>query len=233
MDYWADAMQDDCYQIAADGWKAETYRVIVKDKKGKEKDKGWACDLVPKSLVVARYFAKEQAEIEKLTGMLEASTAARTEMEEEHGGEEGAFAELEKVNLGTVKARLKELAADGGELADDEVRVLKKYLTLCESEAHLKRDLAEKEEELDVAAYEKYPALNDADVKTLVVEDKWLAALDARIHGETDRVSQQLTARVRELAERYETTLPLLTARVADLEAKVNEHLQRMGYAWT
>ena len=233
MDYWADAMQDDCYQIAADGWKAETYRVIVKDKKGKEKDKGWACDLVPKSLVVARYFAKEQAEIEKLTGMLEASTAALTEMEEEHGGEEGAFAELEKVNLGTVKARLKELAADGGELADDEVRVLKKYLTLCESEAHLKRDLAEKEEELDVAAYEKYPALNDADVKTLVVEDKWLAALDARIHGETDRVSQQLTARVRELAERYETTLPLLTARVADLEAKVNEHLQRMGYAWT
>ena len=61
MDYWAATMQDDCYLIAADGWKAETYRIIEKDKKGKEKDKGWTCDLVPKSLIVARYFAKEQA----------------------------------------------------------------------------------------------------------------------------------------------------------------------------
>ena len=28
MDYWATTMQDDCYLIAADGWKAETYRII-------------------------------------------------------------------------------------------------------------------------------------------------------------------------------------------------------------
>jgi hypothetical protein len=56
MDYWADSMQDDLYLIAADGWKAETYRIIEKDKKGKETDKGWACDLIPKPLIVAQYF---------------------------------------------------------------------------------------------------------------------------------------------------------------------------------
>ncbi|MBA4016477.1 MAG: type I restriction-modification system subunit M [Pirellula sp.] len=231
LDYWVEAMQDDCYQIAADGWKAATYRVIVKDKKGKEKDKGWACDLVPKPLIVARYFATEQAEIEKLAGLLESATAALIEMEEEHGGEEGAFAELEKINLGTVKARLKELT-EGGELGDDEIKILKKYLVLCESEIRLKRDLAEKEEELDAAAYEKYQPLKESDIKTLVVEDKWLSALDARIHGEMERVSQQLTTRVKDLAERYETTLPNLAARVTDLEAKVNGHLKRMGFAW-
>ena len=33
MDYWAQTMQDDCYTIAADGWKAQTYRVIEADKK--------------------------------------------------------------------------------------------------------------------------------------------------------------------------------------------------------
>jgi len=44
MDYWAETMQDDVYIVAADGWKAETARIIEKDKKGKEKDKGcrWA-----------------------------------------------------------------------------------------------------------------------------------------------------------------------------------------------
>ena len=75
MDYWAETMQDDCYLIAADGWKAETNRVIETDKKGKEKDKGWACDLVPKPLIVARYFAKEQAAIDELAAELEAITA--------------------------------------------------------------------------------------------------------------------------------------------------------------
>jgi type I restriction enzyme M protein len=69
-------MQDDCYLIAADGWKAETYRIIETDKKGKEKDKGWTCDLVPKALIVARYFAQEQAAIDRLAAELESVTAA-------------------------------------------------------------------------------------------------------------------------------------------------------------
>jgi type I restriction enzyme M protein len=65
-----------------------------------------------------------------------------------------------------------------------------------------------------------------------VVDDKWLAALDAAIHGEMDRVSQQLTQRVKELGERHETPLPRMVGRVAELEAKVNHHLRRMGYTW-
>ena len=109
MDYWAETMQDDCYLIATDGWKAETYRLIEKDKKGKEKDKGWACDLVPKALIVTRYFAKEQEAITKLEAELESITAQLTELEEEHGGEEGAFSELDKVNRASITARLREM----------------------------------------------------------------------------------------------------------------------------
>ena len=59
-----------------------------------------------------------------------------------------------------------------------------------------------------------YPKLTEAEIKTLVVDDKWLAALDAAIHGEMDRISQALTQRVKELAERYETPLPQM-ARAA------------------
>ena len=66
MDYWAATMQDDCYLIATDGWKAETYRILGKNSKGKEVDRGWTCDLVPKLLIVARYFAKGQAAIDQL-----------------------------------------------------------------------------------------------------------------------------------------------------------------------
>src|SRR6266540_6309772 len=104
MDYWAETMQDDCYLIAADGWQAETYRIIERDKKGKEKDKGWACDLVPKALIVARYFAKEQEAITQLEAELESVTARMSELEEEHGGEDGVFSALEKVNKAGVTA---------------------------------------------------------------------------------------------------------------------------------
>jgi len=231
MDYWAETMQDDCYLIAADGWKAETTRIIEKDKKGKEKDKGWTCDLIPKALIVARYFAKEQAAIDQLAAELEGVTTRLTEMEEEHGGEGGVFADFDKVNKANVAARLKEITSDKD--AKDETAVLNDWLKLNGEEADLKKRLKEAEAALDAQAYARYPKLiTEAEIKTLVVDDKWLAALDAAIHGEMDRVSQQLTQRVKELAERYETPLLQMAGRMAELEAKVNRHLETMGFAW-
>jgi hypothetical protein len=47
------------------------------------------------------------------------------------------------------------------------------------------------------------------------------------------RDNQQLTGRVKELAERYDRPLPKLAERVSELEAKVNAHLERMGFIWT
>ena len=38
--------------------------------------------------------------------------------------------------------------------------------------------------------------------------------------------------RVKEMAERYETPLPQMISRVANLEEKVNRHLERMGFSW-
>lgn len=228
MDYWETTMQDDCYLIADEGWKAKTYRIIEKDKKGKEKDKGWTCDLVPKSLIVARFFAREQEAIDKLTAELESVTARMTEIEEENSGDEGAFSELDKANKANVTARLKEIKGD--KEAQEEAAVLNDWLKLANEEADLKKRLKDAENALDAKAYAHYPKLTEDDIKTLVVDDKWLTALDAAIHGEMDRISQSLTQRVKELAERYETPMPQMTSRVAELEAKVNQHLERMGF---
>jgi type I restriction enzyme M protein len=235
MDYWAEVMQDDAYLIAAPvenggGWKAETYRIIERDKKGKEKDKGWTCDLVPKSFIVGRYFAKEQHAIDALAAELEGVTARMAELEEEHGDEDGAFSELDKVNKPNVTARLREIKGD--KEARDEAAALNAWLKLAAEEADVKKRLKDAETALDAKAYAKYPKLTETEGQTLVVDDKWLAALDARIHGEMDRISQALTQRVKELAERYETPLPQMHSHVAQLEAKVSRHLEKMGFAW-
>ena len=234
MDYWAETMQDDLYLIAVDGWKAGTYRVIEqkKNKDGKvtrEVDKGWACDLLPKSLIVARYFAAEQATIDQLAADLDATDAQLTELEEEHSGEDAAFSGFEKINKAAVKERLDEL--DGDREARDEIAVLKQWHKLDREKAALKKRLNEAKAALDQSAYAKYPQLSEAEIKTLVVDDKWLGALEAAIHGEMDRISRGLTQRVKELAERYEARLLQLVDRVAQLQGKVDAHLERMGFA--
>ena len=66
-----------------------------------------------------------------------------------------------------------------------------------------------------------------------VVDDKWIATLATAVLGELDRVSQTLTVRIRELAERYESPLPQIVDEVDALSAKVDEHLKKMGVSWT
>ena len=111
-----------------------------------------------------------------------------------------------------------------------ELRVLTEYLTTAKQIDDLKGRIKQAEADLDALAYAKYPKLTEFEIKTLVVDDKWFAALDIAINGEMDRVSQQLTQRVKELAERYETPLPQMANRVSNLEAKVNGHLNSMGF---
>ena len=72
--------------------------------------------------------------------------------------------------------------------------------------------------------------MTEDDVKQLVVCDKWMHTIETAIKGEIDHISQHLTNRIKELAERYATPLPEIDKQVNDLEAKVNAHLEKMGF---
>ena len=116
------------------------------------------------------------------------------------------------MNKAQVTARLKEIK---GEVeAEDESTVLNDWLQLNSEVAALKKRLKAAETALDNLVYAHYPKLTETEIKTLVVENKWLAALNAAVSGEMDRISQQLTQRVKQLAESYETPLPQMAARV-------------------
>ena len=223
MDYWDATMQDDCYLISDEGWQAKTYRLLEKGR-----DKGWACDLVPKSLLVARYFAPEQQAIADVEADIENVTAQLSELEEEHGGEEGLFAELDKITKTTVAARLKEIKNDS--TAQDERDALNAWQTLYNQQNDAKRALKTAEVDLDKRVYDTYPSLSEEEIQTLVVNDKWLATLELAFHGEMNRISQALTQRIKQLAERYETPVSVHVQRVSELEAKVNAHLASMGF---
>ncbi len=379
MVYWTETMKDDVYFIIEEGWTAQPYAIL--DKEGKPKKDEWDCDLIPKPLVINRYFADEQAKIEQLEADKEAITRDKEEMEEERSGEDDILAEIKEDNKKVTKKdvqeriseyeaaaisnyfpeaekTLHELTEKSEELTKQRIdlensetgykyltslknnkgkitktnvqnRVLKlkesiidnasytleqkeiaktikkdfakvkdwhknisindpvfmeldflyEYLILWQDETTAKKEeknykekllqkleekkqtqksdiwikdledlieylnLVEKEKfqedeikkaitSLDKQLLEKYSELTSEEVKTLVVDDKWLATISQEIKTELDRISQRLTQRIKELAERYEKTLPELTTRVNELESKVNKHLEKMGFSF-
>jgi type I restriction enzyme M protein len=230
LDQWAESMQDDVYAISAEGWRAEPYRVLETGKNGKSKDKGWACDLVTKELLVRQLFAGDLELIEALRAQLEEASSRLAELEEEHGGDEGAFSELDKINKAAVNARIKEIRKDPE--AAEELAVLRDWLALSDEEAATKKALKAAEAELDDQAYGRYDSLTEAEVRELVVQGKWLASLEQAVASEVERVSQALTSRLKQLGERYGEALPAISQRVEELEARVAGHLERMGFPW-
>lgn len=232
MNYWSSTMSDDFYILSGDGWSANTYRMIEKDKKGKEKDKGWTCDLVPKELVISRYFPSEKEKLARAKSELETITAQIAELQEEHGGEDGFLTDtnLDKVNKVNASSRLKEISKDKD--SKDEIEVLKKYIELSDRENGYKKTVKELEAKLDELCLKQYPKLKEGDVIDLVVDDKWMAVLDKEIHGELDLISQCLAYRIKELTERYEIALPELTKQVSKFESKVTQHFEKMGFQW-
>ena len=86
--------------------------------------------------------------------------------------------------------------------------------------------------ELETVTLKKYGELTEAEVKTLVLDAKWLTTLNNNIQTEIDAISQRLTGRVKELAERYENTLTQLESTTKTEEDKVKLHLQKMGLVW-
>jgi type I restriction enzyme M protein len=215
MDYWTETMQDDAYMITVDGWQANT-------------------DLVPPVLVIARYFAAEQKAVDDLTVELESINQQIDELVEEHGGEDGLLEEAKnekgKIAKASAKARLKAIKDDAA--AGDERKVLQDYTALTEQAEDLRRQVRLSQAVLDDMVSAKYKTMNENEVKTLVVGDKWLAALDASLQTELDRVSQALTGRIKQLAERYATPQPTLLDEVSTLSHRVDAHLARMGFTW-
>jgi type I restriction enzyme M protein len=244
MSYWSEVMQDDVYVISDDGWKTgkDVYRIkkSSKQKDGKTKEKeiegmeGIESKLIKPALIINRYFDADKKAIEKLETERDSCTSELEAMEEENGGDEGLMADAkndkDKITAASVKERLKKLKNNKTDAEEKEV--LENYLTLNDNLADLNKKIKDAQKILEQKVWDKYKSLSDEDVKTLVVEDKWINHLENAVQNEMQRISQRLTQRIKELADRYETPLPLQLDEVKTLEKKVNAHLAKMGFAW-
>ena len=243
LDYWDEMMQDDVYLIAANGWvEAAKPRGIIENKEKKIKEtpdltikrKKYKMDLVPPTLIVARYFATERAAIEALQAKQETAARELEEFVDEHTGEEGLLEDATndrgKITAGGVKDRLKAIQDELE--SDDERGALTDCLTLIEAEDEAGKAVKEAQTSLDQKVLDRYATLTEVQIKTLVVENKWFASIRIAIEGEVQRLTQQLAGRVKELEERYARPLPELERKVQAFSGKVEEHLKKMRLVW-
>ncbi len=243
MTYWHGVMHDDVSLIMNGGWLGaskprktiddkdrkliETPDLVVGSGRGAAKYK---TDLIPPSLIVARYFADEQAGVDELAAAANEASRAVEEYVEEHGVEEGLLAEAPddgKVTKALAAARLKEAKREGSDA--DEIKALAHLTTLYAEEAVAKRATKDAQAALDVVVLKKYGDLTEAQVQQLVLDDKWHATIAARIEGEVNSLTLALVGRIQALGERYAETVGDLEAELTKLDRRVAGHLTDMG----
>jgi len=239
MTYWVDVMKDDLYIIAEEGWKA-TVRAVKKEK-GKKTEgtikigkNEFKCELIPKEFIINRFFSLEQTEIDEMQVSKDAIISQQEELQEEHGGEEGLLEEVigdnGKITKTNVNKRIKEIKKNPD--FSDELELLQQYLHLLDQEGEMTKQMKEATQKLDKQLLRKYGELNEEEIKTIVVDDKWMTSIRHEITSEMDRISQRLARRIKELTERYENPLPKLSDDMVVLSKKVDQHLKKMGLEW-
>jgi type I restriction enzyme M protein len=230
------------YLIAHAGWmEAAKPRLIVETKGHKTREvpdflvgkKKFKSDLISASLLIARYFPGQQAEIDALYTELSVVEQQMDELQEEHAGEEGLLEavidEKGKITAKSISTRLREIARDP--VAGEERELLKCYAVLIEKFAQAKARLKAAETALNTALAAQYGNVPEPETKTIVVEGKWLAAIARDIDSEMSNASLAFVGRLREQVDRYAVPLLQIIEEADALAVKVAGHLHQLALA--
>lgn len=249
LSYWNQTMSDDVYAITVDGYEAgrEWSNIVEesinkKTKEVKTKIVGWEGRLIPRAILDRVFFAREVDALEKAKAAAEAAASAFDEFVESETEEDGVLFDYvtraedgKEDDEAKVKLETKRLTSDFKKLKkakpdDDETKRLAEYFDLEKAKKETAKRVKALAAELEENEKAKYPTLTLDELKTLIVDEKWLATIHAGVHALYQSVSNQLSSRVSELAERYGETLPALDEEGEELDALVSKHLKEMGY---
>ena len=202
MNYWNETMQDDCYMISNDGWKTPE-DILPQKSNGIYKD--IKCSLLPVDILLKEFFAAETSAIDEVQAHLDDINAQIQSLEEETKDDDDETQEAKKADKKTLK-----------KLQDDKKTSQRKLKAL--------------QVELTTKVIKKYQSLPISELKTLVVEKKWIASVLERCDNEMQRITQDISSKITALCTRYARPLPEIEAEVQQYENLVSQHLRDMGY---
>lgn len=234
MTFWEETLKDDVYMVIESGWEAGGKLSALPAKAKGEKRTGrvdytinkvdFRSELIPPDLLTQTYFADEAQQIEA-----DVATAAErlSKLAEELGGDEMLLSDYTN-DKGEFT---KKLVTDGlkvKNLDKEEKEALQEVKEAFDAETDAKK--AAKDLEETVIA--RYKSLTEAEIKTLLIQTKWIGAVSSSIEAVLDSVRRSLSSRLQTLASRYDDSLPAITARALTKTKAVEHHLKEMGLSW-
>ena len=185
-------------------------------------------------MIEAAFFAAERAKIDEAQAICDETQGKLDELVEEQTAEGGVLADYlndkDAVDAKAVNTKIKELKKTDPK--NEELTILCAYSDLSGKVKEYAKLVKELNTALDEACKAKYSELTIDEIKELLINRKWYYTIFEGIKALYVTTSHEIAGRVSELAERYEDTLPSLENYVDSYEAKVKEHLKRMGFVW-
>ncbi len=213
MQYWEEIMSDDVYYICVEGWKEE----VVDDQ-----------------LIVKKWFGNLQDEIDELTEQREEISQNINEIVEEQDPDDDLLEEAKSskgnITKTSVKDRIKAIKNDPDSI--EEMALLTELKRLQDQDSALKKEQSKLEKERDKQVAQKRAQLTEDMIKSLMVDDKWMAYLQTELNAIIDQISYQFSSQLQKLVERYAQPLPQIEREVELLSQKVEKHLRKMGFSW-
>ena len=236
MDYVADTLSDDVYAIAQNGWLSA--RDLTPVEKGDKQTpnlilgsgrnaKKFVSEIIPPELVAKRYFTQILDQISLLEAQISKKQDEFTNFVDEFGEDElsNVYDDKDKMTLKSLKEAIRQTSDK------NEQEIYNKALQILTEQKELESTLKAATGELNQKVFDKFKTLDESEIKTLVVDDKWLSNLKEQILSTVERAVQEQITRISTLAARYDKTLDELTTRANDLSLRVKAHLDAMDKA--
>ena len=211
MTYWHDIMHDDVFLIMNEGWvDAAKPRKTIEDK-----DRKLSEDARPRRRLRAQRHqvqdgphpagAHRRALLRRRAGQASTSSTPRPRKPPAPSRSTSKSTPSRtdcsprrwtttRSRKALATARLKDAKREGSD--PDEIKALQHLIELYDAEAAAKKAVKEAQAALDLATLKKYGDLTEADVKALVLDDKWHATVASRVAGEVNALTLALVARI-------------------------------------
>lgn len=247
MSYWSQTFQDDAYMVAADGWVEAVKPREIFQQRNKNNKLEWMeeeefrldrrrfkSDLLPASILIDAHLSTDRDRLDQATSEKERLEQEIGAEKEEHAVEGGLLEDVAefdedkvKVDIAVVNRWLRENGEDP-EVAE-EAGAIRRIKGLLDDLKRAKDEMKDATKDLDARVAALYAAVPEAEIRDLVIRDKWLAAIEGTVSAAVSTTERALTARVIELDERYSVPLPTRVETVSSLAKKVEGHLTAMG----
>ena len=217
MKYYEETFKDDLYMVTGNGWIPSL--TFAKDKKGNIKKNEFDSELLPKDIVINKYFKNENNEINELNSKLNNLIADFDSIVEENTGDEQLFNDDEKVNEKALKDLKKEIE-------DKDIALINILLNNLSEQKELKKEIKDKQESLNDKVIKKYNSLTAEESKNIIIYDKWFESIENKFNTCMSNLINSLAYGITNLDDEYESTLTDLNNEIEEKEKELSSLLK-------